>query len=183
MLIKEVEAFYLMAESPDGHLIIQKLTTNYPALMDKLGRFHSAINHAFNIKLDSPLYIEAIKDALLYVFPDFPTFKKIHKPLPRLPNFIKNKMFKLPPEEEVRMLGDTLSNESKYPPGGLKFFFNSDFDITLLQPVMEKFYKSVHSKNEVYLEDGQIVLNFTTFAAARRNFEFNYALTQNPDFY
>lgn len=158
----------------DNQVIIE-LTTNYPELMERLVKFHQAINHAFSEKLKSELFIEPFHEGMLYIFRDFDAFTAVHAPIPRFPEFIKKRLFQIPFDDEKEILGSVLKDQTKFPADGIKYYLKPKSNpVDRLFPILSKYYQSIHPQIMGTIENDAICLKFGSYEAVRRNFELMY---------
>lgn len=160
--------------------VIIKLATDYPPLLDRIIKFADAINYAYNKLLNGELYIEVIQDGILYIIKDWDAFVKIHKPLPKIPEFIKKKLFKIKPEDEISILGSQLRNSDEFPKDGIRYFLTCPtHNLELLLPTLNKYYSSIHPDIKIELiPSHHIIIHFTTYGATRRYFELSYYISE-----
>ena len=146
--------------------VILKLSSNHKELMDRLLKFHESINQAFLHSLNSDMYLETIKDGLIYIFRDFNSFKTIHKPVPKIPKFVKRRIFKINPIDEDLILGNVLRKESDFPSDGLKYFITSEtHNNKILFPFIRDHYQSIHPDINTSIDDkeSRIIINFKNY--------------------
>ena len=100
-------------------------------------------------------------------------------PLPKIPTFIRKRIFKVRENDEQIILGDCLKDKSKFPPEGIKYSVQSTtHENEKLFPVLAAFYSSIHEDILAEIKGGTIILNFNSYAAVRRNFELMYYSTR-----
>jgi hypothetical protein len=160
--------------------VILHMTTSHPPLLDRLIKYIDMINHGLEKLSANSLYIEVIEGGLLYIFKDFAAFEKMHPGIPKIPEFIKKRIFKIPLKDEESVLGNQLRSPAEYPHMGMQFYIQSStHPLELLFPIISKHYSSFHPDIEVSLDppNNRIIINFRTYAAARRHFEVNYYAT------
>jgi hypothetical protein len=160
--------------------VIIQLTTDYPPLLARVIKFANAINDAYSRMLNGELFIEVIENGILYIFKDWDAFVKIHKPIPKIPELIKKRLFKINPEDEVSILGNELRSPLNYPENGIRYILTSSSNpIEEMFPILEKYYLSTHPDMKVTLIPGQhIIIHFPTYASCRRHFELSYYISQ-----
>jgi hypothetical protein len=116
---------------------------------------------------------------MLYIFQDFHSLQLIHKPLPKIPEFIKKKVLKIQPTDEEEILGDVLKNPILFPKDGIQYYLKSkSHSHSILFHILHAYYISIHPEIEILLQEEQILIKFHSYQAVRRNFELMYALVK-----
>lgn len=154
--------------------VIIELTTDYHPLFLRMARFYDAINAALSESQVQDFYLEPIYNGVLYIFQNFDTFKRIHRPMRFFPEFLKKRVFKISDQDKREILGDTLKNESNFPQNGINYFIHSQtLNKNSLFLVLEGFYRSLHPDIETIQEADQIIIHFKTYNSIMRSFELN----------